>query len=200
MVTEASRWLGVSPTTLRQWTDEGRVKAFVTPGGHRRYSPESLQTFQRTHPRAQGPADLAAQIEQGIQHHREIAQEFFQAHPPCGLPQGYEQRFRERGRQMVGLIVQAITHPSRREEAVQAATALGRDYAQDIALLGLSLPQALEAFLQHRAAVLEATIRVLGRRQPIHKRALDLIPQISRLLDRSLLAVAEAFQGAQTSP
>ena len=33
----ASRMLGVDPDTLRRWADEGRVEAYVTPGGHRRF-------------------------------------------------------------------------------------------------------------------------------------------------------------------
>lgn len=32
----ASRLLGVSEATLRRWSDSGRLKAFMTPGGHRR--------------------------------------------------------------------------------------------------------------------------------------------------------------------
>src|SRR5581483_2188041 len=34
--------LGVNPATLRQWTDEGKVSAYVTPGGHRRYDERRL--------------------------------------------------------------------------------------------------------------------------------------------------------------
>ena len=40
---EACQVLGVSEVTLRQWTDEGKVKAFITPGGHRRYPEAELK-------------------------------------------------------------------------------------------------------------------------------------------------------------
>ena len=33
----ASRLLGVDQDTLRRWADEGRIDAFTTPGGHRRF-------------------------------------------------------------------------------------------------------------------------------------------------------------------
>ncbi|MHB8891062.1 MAG: helix-turn-helix domain-containing protein, partial [Candidatus Limnocylindrales bacterium] len=39
----ASRMLGVDPDTLRRWADEGRVPAFTTPGGHRRFDRRALE-------------------------------------------------------------------------------------------------------------------------------------------------------------
>ena len=44
-ISEASQLLGVSDGALRQWTDEGRIKAFITPGGHRRYDRVELKKF-----------------------------------------------------------------------------------------------------------------------------------------------------------
>src|SRR3989304_5869323 len=44
-ITEASRILGVSPTTLRRWEDEGRLTPARTPGGDRRLSPEDIQNI-----------------------------------------------------------------------------------------------------------------------------------------------------------
>src|ERR1700704_1016061 len=41
-LSEASRVLGVSPATLRRWSDAGRVRVFTTPGGHRRFSRTAL--------------------------------------------------------------------------------------------------------------------------------------------------------------
>lgn len=34
---EAAALLGVSPETVRNWTNAGKLAAVVTPGGHRRY-------------------------------------------------------------------------------------------------------------------------------------------------------------------
>ncbi|HUG28889.1 MAG TPA: helix-turn-helix domain-containing protein, partial [Candidatus Limnocylindria bacterium] len=39
----ASRVLGVSPATLRRWSDAGRLRVFTTPGGHRRFSRSALE-------------------------------------------------------------------------------------------------------------------------------------------------------------
>ena len=42
---QAARFLGVAQSTIRKWSDQGRVPAFYTPGGHRRYRRADLQRF-----------------------------------------------------------------------------------------------------------------------------------------------------------
>src|SRR5690242_16713973 len=42
-LSEASRLLGVSPATVRRWSDTVRLRAFTTPGGHRGFSRAALQ-------------------------------------------------------------------------------------------------------------------------------------------------------------
>jgi len=39
----ASRLLGVDPDTLRRWADEGRIEAFTTSGGHRRFARSAVE-------------------------------------------------------------------------------------------------------------------------------------------------------------
>ncbi|MDL1971043.1 MAG: response regulator [Candidatus Desulfofervidaceae bacterium] len=42
---EASKLCGVTRTTIVKWIDEGSLKAFVTPGGHRKIRREDLEKF-----------------------------------------------------------------------------------------------------------------------------------------------------------
>src|SRR5712691_2255212 len=42
---QAARYLGVAQSTIRKWSDLGRVPAFYTPGGHRRYRRGDLDAF-----------------------------------------------------------------------------------------------------------------------------------------------------------
>jgi excisionase family DNA binding protein len=42
---QAARFLGVAQSTIRKWSDQGRVPAFYTPGGHRRYRRADLEAF-----------------------------------------------------------------------------------------------------------------------------------------------------------
>ena len=45
MLGQAARFLGVAQSTIRKWSDNGRVPAFYTPGGHRRYRRTDLEAF-----------------------------------------------------------------------------------------------------------------------------------------------------------
>ena len=42
---QAAKFLGVAQSTMRKWSDLGRVPAFYTPGGHRRYRRIDLEAF-----------------------------------------------------------------------------------------------------------------------------------------------------------
>jgi excisionase family DNA binding protein len=42
---QAAKFLGVAQSTIRKWSDQGRVPAFYTPGGHRRYRRRDLEMF-----------------------------------------------------------------------------------------------------------------------------------------------------------
>jgi excisionase family DNA binding protein len=42
---QAAKYLGVAQSTIRKWSDVGRVPAFYTPGGHRRYRRSDLDMF-----------------------------------------------------------------------------------------------------------------------------------------------------------
>jgi excisionase family DNA binding protein len=59
---QAAKYLGVAQSTIRKWSDLGRLPAFYTPGGHRRYRRSDLDAFlERSGPGGktrQGPGVL----------------------------------------------------------------------------------------------------------------------------------------------
>ena len=57
-VGQAATYLGVSPASLRKWSNEGLVPTFRTPGGQRRYAREDLDVFIDSM-RETSPADVA---------------------------------------------------------------------------------------------------------------------------------------------
>lgn len=42
---QAAKYLGMAQSTIRKWSDSGRLPAFYTPGGHRRYRRADLDRF-----------------------------------------------------------------------------------------------------------------------------------------------------------
>src|ERR671922_601342 len=42
---QAAKYLGVAQSTIRKWSDGGRLPAFYTPGGHRRFRQHDLDAF-----------------------------------------------------------------------------------------------------------------------------------------------------------
>jgi excisionase family DNA binding protein len=66
---QAAKYLGVAQSTIRKWSDLGRVPAFYTPGGHRRYRRRDLDAFlERSGPHSQqvGPVVLIVDDDEGI--------------------------------------------------------------------------------------------------------------------------------------
>jgi len=67
---QAAKYLGVAQSTIRKWSDQGRLPAFYTPGGHRRYRRADLDTFlERSGPGGrvrEGPAVLIVDDDPGL--------------------------------------------------------------------------------------------------------------------------------------
>ena len=66
---QAAKFLGVAQSTIRKWSDNGRISTFYTPGGHRRYRRTDLETFLvRSGPGRQqsGPAVLLVDDDNGM--------------------------------------------------------------------------------------------------------------------------------------
>src|ERR687898_597674 len=52
---QAAKFLGVAQSTIRKWSDQQKLPAFYTPGGHRRYRRGDLDVFlERSGPGARG--------------------------------------------------------------------------------------------------------------------------------------------------
>jgi excisionase family DNA binding protein len=51
---QAAKYLGVAQSTVRKWSDGGRLAAFYTPGGHRRFRRSDLDQFLGSARRSSG--------------------------------------------------------------------------------------------------------------------------------------------------
>jgi len=67
---QAAKYLGVAQSTIRKWSDDGKLPAVYTPGGHRRYRRGDLDAFLESsgpHGRVRtGPVVLIVDDDPGI--------------------------------------------------------------------------------------------------------------------------------------
>ena len=192
---KASLVLGVSETTLRQWTDEGKIKAFVTPGGHRRYNRVELKKILSTQKTQLGIRELASEMESTAHRHGEIARLFLtQAAWYQTLSSESQQRLAGIGRQLLHLVIRYITQRSRREEITHQARSIGHDHGEILAGLGLPLTDSVEAFLLHREPLLEAITHLVKRGETVNRRVAEAIPLVAQIMDEALVSLVAAHQ------
>jgi len=46
---DVSKMLHVGKSTIKRWTDEGKLKCFRTPGGHRKFKATNIEEFIQTY-------------------------------------------------------------------------------------------------------------------------------------------------------
>lgn len=149
-ISEASHILGVNEATLRQWTDEGELKAFITPGGHRRYSRTDLKKFTRSSRKKLGIKDLAVEMEDTSALHREIARKFLDDNPYFRRVDSSSNRhLADLGRRLLELVAKYVGEPSARQETIAAAREIGTSFGMTLAEMGLPLTNSVAAFLSH---------------------------------------------------
>ena len=108
---DASRLLGVDPDTLRRWADEGRVPAFTTPGGHRRFERRALERLiaaRRTGP-AGGLAGLGASPDRlSAAYRRRYGEHHGTPDPRLVVPESERESYRDIGRRLVDALIRHI--------------------------------------------------------------------------------------------
>jgi excisionase family DNA binding protein len=191
-LSEASRILGVSPATLRRWSDAGRLRVFTTPGGHRRFSRDALERLLPSD-RSRRPSIGAA----GLTPSR-ISRSYRRARREGGpelpwvlaLTDAQRMLFRERGQLLAASLLQVLdaTQADTAAHHLQEASDAAADYGGVAAGLGLSLSQTVEGFLRFRAPFHHELAIAARRRGFDAAETADLLETAERAMDRLLLA------------
>ena len=178
----ASRMLGVKEATLRYWANRGLVRVVRTPGGHRRFLREEIQSlFERNAPppieERQHWEELALKrIKRRLSRHSRSRHVWRD-----GLAADDLVRFRLFGRRVLSLLARTITEGEPPRMVLQEARLLGRENGKEMISQEHSLTNTLSAFLFFRDGALEALP------SDSRQRALAVADQI-------MLGVAEAHQ------
>ena len=197
----ACRLLGVDHSTLRRWSDAGRIKVFVTPGGHRRYDEADVRALIERAPEKRalsGPALASLSLSHygpeqlGWAHE----QPWFRAFDPAALGE-----LREEGRQLVELAMRYISTRDGQDGAesraaiLDEAAALGGRYGARNARLGVSLADSVAAYLYFRAPTVETITSYMEGEHLPAKRVARIFRDLGDFLDHALLAMIVAHEG-----
>ena len=186
---EASRILEVNEGTLRQWADNGHLRVYRTPGGHRRFLREDLAALVEKRrgplsgPSAAGPVNAAGELEgsalrrirRGLNHGSVSHQPWFESVEEEG-----RDRMRLFGRRLLSLLAQEGQTGRRRQQTVEESLLLGREYGTAMADREVPLADTVQAFVFFRNMVLDSAEHTSWNR-------------ILELADQVLLGVVESY-------
>ena len=182
---DACRLLDVSNTTLRQWADNGYVRVYRTPGGHRRFLRDDVESFANAPEQAkeQGREDAIEdsalrKIRRSLSRNDVVKQSWYQSVEEEG-----KDRMRLFGRRLLSLLLQESGPRRRRQELLEEAHMVGREYGTQMSERGVSLKDTIEAFVFFRTMVLDSTNSGAWNR-------------IIEAADRVLVGMADSYQDA----
>jgi excisionase family DNA binding protein len=183
---EASDLIGVSPATLRRWAEAGDIKAFVTPGGHRRFDRGTILGMLPTGPQPRRRlSDLGETVEHIVRQYR---RELSGGAPTAGwidaLSDAERERFREPGRRILGGVLGFLdaATPDESEALLAGAVEASGRYGTMAREHGVEADVLTDTFLRFRLPFLHE----LGR--------IALILAASRVFDRLLLALIQGHR------
>ena len=156
---DACRQLDVSNTTLRQWADNGFLRVYRTPGGHRRFLRSDVESFANAPEKAQDhvrddaiEGSALRKIRRRLGRNDVLQQPWYQSVEEEG-----KVRMRLFGRRLLSLLLQESGARRRRQELLEEAHLLGREYGTEMGERGVILTDTIEAFVFFRTMVLDST-------------------------------------------
>lgn len=191
-LSEASRLLGVSPATVRRWSDAGRLRVFTTPGGHRRFSRAALERmFPSDRSRRPTLASAGMTPARLVRTYRRTGREAA-TDLPWVLTLTDDQRalFRERGQRLATGLLQYLDAGGSEaaDHHLKQASVDAAEQGRAAASLGLSLSQTVEGFLHFRSPFLHELAVAARRRGFDTAETTDLLEMAERGMDRLLVA------------
>jgi excisionase family DNA binding protein len=200
---EASALVGVSSATLRRWSDAGAVKAFTTPGGHRRFSPVALLGLlpaeRRRRPNlerlGETPERIARAYRLDLQGTTRLAPWIVE------FDDAEREPLRQHGRVIAAALLGFLDAPTAeaREAAIAMAEAAAAECGRIAGRRGLAIRQTVEASLRFRMPFIHE-LAGMARRWGLDTPATtDLLETATQALDRLLIAAMRGHEAAVRS-
>jgi len=194
---QASHLLGVHPATLRQWADEGAIRVFRTPGGHRRFSTSDLRDFiSLGSPKNARGAQILIQAALGRTRQTLATGGLSSEQWYTTFDEEEKKGKRESGRRLLRLLTAYLSSEPEGRQALEEGRLIGREYGLDAARRGLTLAGTARAFLFFRDHLLEATFQAPRWPRSMGGRSLETHRRVSHFLNEVFLATMEGYESA----
>ncbi len=184
-LSETARILGVHPSTVRTWADSGKIPVHRTAGGHRRFLRTEIENLRG------GSADSGVKlvVENVIGRTRlEVAEGRLESQAWYRrLTEPQRQAYRDESHRLVQQVGELIG-----AESSEEARQIGHDYARISLEAGMSLVEAVEAFLFFREFLIESINSLHETRGGSSWTQFQR--QASRFIDGVLVAIVATYQ------
>lgn len=184
---EACALIGVSPATLRRWSDNGDIRTFTTPGGHRRFARSAilglLPAARRQRPKLERLGETPEHMIGVYRPHLNGA-----CHSMPWIKELSDQElesFRAHGRELTRSLLSYIdaTTAEEREASIAAAKLVAAEHGRIAAGCGAELSQTVEAFLRFRMPFISELAGLARRRGLDTAVTTDLLETANEAID-----------------
>ncbi len=158
-LSEVAELVGVHPSTIRTWADQGRLPVHRTQGGHRRFRRSEVELCMRSQ-RINSPGEIGTMIQSALKRTRmQIGEGRLEAEEWYHkLNSEARDQYRESGRALLQGLISSLTNDE--PENIAEARALGYEYASRGMRCGLTCAEATHAFLFFRSLLLDSMLSV----------------------------------------
>jgi excisionase family DNA binding protein len=191
--------LGVHPSTVRSWSDQGVLPVHRTKGGHRRYRRTELDLWIQSQ-RTDGSSEVDLLVRNALRNTRlQVSEGRLQAEPWYNkLDDEARRQYRMSGRSLLQGLINYST--SDRERAVSEALALGYEYGARGRRYGLNSAEAANAFLFFRNMLLESMLGMYESAAVSSPHAWsDMFRRTNEFTDQILIKILETYEVYQNS-
>jgi excisionase family DNA binding protein len=196
---EIAEELGVHPSTVRKWTDQGRMPVHRTGGGHRRFKRAEVDLWLQSQ-QVNKPNEAHLVVQDALRRTRiQISEGCLEAEVWYQkLDQDAREKYRLSGRHLMqGLITYLSTDG---DEADSEARSLGYEYATRGRAYALNVSDATQAFLFFRNTLLDALLSVYEAAVVSSPMVLSVMfRKINAFTDRILITLMETYEAFERS-
>lgn len=196
-LSQVSKILGVHPSTVRNWSDQGHLPVHRTKGGHRRYRRSEVELWLQSQ-RQDGPSESHLVVQNALKRTRiHISEGRLESESWYQKLDGdAREQYRRSGRALLQGLAGSLATDG--ESAEAEARSLGYEYASRGWRYGLSCSEATHAFLFFRNMLMESMLAVYEAAAVNSPQAWsDMFRKINAFTDQIQITLLETYDAYQ---